>query len=205
MATSFKKKASSKLSQLRGTRPSLYNAQPLVSTGVPSLDALLGGGLPVGSIMLVEEDTFGQYSRLILKYFLAEGVMCGHSMLLASASEDPSEILKDLPAALEGEDDLTAHPTITEEEEENPEPMQIAWRYQGQPRVQSSFSSKFGHYFDLTKRMEPSRIDMIHKELFNATVDHALRWGCRPIVGEYLYLALEGVYLECTPLKRTLW
>lgn len=43
MATSFKKKANSKLSQPRGTRPSLHYAQALISTGVPSLDVLLGG------------------------------------------------------------------------------------------------------------------------------------------------------------------
>lgn len=42
MATSFKKKGSSRPSHPRGTRPSLHNAQLLVSTGVPSLDALLG-------------------------------------------------------------------------------------------------------------------------------------------------------------------
>lgn len=41
-STSFKKKASGKPSHPRGTRPSLHNAQLLVSTGVPSMDALLG-------------------------------------------------------------------------------------------------------------------------------------------------------------------
>lgn len=36
----------------------------------------------------------GSYSRLLLKYFLAEGVMSGHSLLLASASENPEEVIK---------------------------------------------------------------------------------------------------------------
>jgi hypothetical protein len=88
---------------------------------IPIFFCFLGGGLPVGSVILVgrwyalvvfiqlsvsycplvplppsssEEDAFGQYSRLLLKYFLAEGVMCGHSLLLGSASEDFSVILK---------------------------------------------------------------------------------------------------------------
>ena len=44
MASSFRKKAaSSKPSLPRGSRPSLHNAQLLVSSGVPSLDYLLGG------------------------------------------------------------------------------------------------------------------------------------------------------------------
>ncbi len=44
--------------------------------------------------LLSEEDVCGSYSRLLLKYFLAEGVMCGHSLLLASASENPEDIVK---------------------------------------------------------------------------------------------------------------
>ena len=49
-------------------------------------------------IMLVcphtEEDTFGSYSRLLLKYFLSEGVMCGHALFVASASEKGEDVLK---------------------------------------------------------------------------------------------------------------
>ena len=37
---------------------------------------------------------FGSYSRLLLKYFLSEGIMCGHSVFLASASEQPADIVK---------------------------------------------------------------------------------------------------------------
>ena len=44
MATSFKKRVSSKPSHPHGTRPSLHNAQLLISSGVPSLDVLLGKG-----------------------------------------------------------------------------------------------------------------------------------------------------------------
>lgn len=40
--TSFKRKSSSKASHPNGTKPSLHNAQLLTSTGVPSLDPLLG-------------------------------------------------------------------------------------------------------------------------------------------------------------------
>lgn len=43
---------------------------------------------------MLEEDTFGSYSRLLLKYFLSEGVMCGHSLFVASASERGEDILK---------------------------------------------------------------------------------------------------------------
>jgi len=45
-----------------------------------------------------EEDTFGSYSRLLLKYFLSEGIMCAHALFLASASERPEDTLKVLTA-----------------------------------------------------------------------------------------------------------
>ena len=74
--TSFRKKTVSPRHQQhpKGTRPSLHNAQLLVSTGVASLDALLGivrlpdtrglctinahpagGGVAVGTVILVGE------------------------------------------------------------------------------------------------------------------------------------------------------
>jgi hypothetical protein len=40
--TSFTKRVKAKVRQIQGTKPSLYNNQLLVSTGVPSLDSVLG-------------------------------------------------------------------------------------------------------------------------------------------------------------------
>ena len=34
------------------------------------------------------------YSRLLLKYFIAEGVMCGHVLVLCSANEDPNNLIQ---------------------------------------------------------------------------------------------------------------
>ena len=61
-ASSFKKKVSSKTNYPRGTRPSFHNSSLLLSTGVPSLDALLGMyPLLAGSAMMVY-----QYSYLYM-------------------------------------------------------------------------------------------------------------------------------------------
>lgn len=43
--------------------------------------------------MFTEEDVLGNYSRVLTKYFLAEGVVCKHDLLIASADEDPHEIV----------------------------------------------------------------------------------------------------------------
>ncbi|PNI78832.1 LOW QUALITY PROTEIN: ELP4 isoform 15, partial [Pan troglodytes] len=79
---------------ITGTRPSVRNGQLLVSTGLPALDQLLGGGLAVGTVLLIEEDKYNIYSPLLFKYFLAEGIVNGHTLLVASAKEDPANILQ---------------------------------------------------------------------------------------------------------------
>lgn len=40
--SSFHKKAKIKIGQILGTRPSLYNNQLLISSGIPSLDNVIG-------------------------------------------------------------------------------------------------------------------------------------------------------------------
>ena len=45
------------------------NSQSLVSSGIRQLDDILGGGLILGSVFMVEEDElFGVYSQHILSY-----------------------------------------------------------------------------------------------------------------------------------------
>ena len=44
--------------------------------------------------LFAEEDKYGSYGHLLLKYFLAEGVMCNHSLFLASADTSTEHILK---------------------------------------------------------------------------------------------------------------
>ncbi|MBZ3880697.1 Elongator complex protein 4 [Sciurus carolinensis] len=102
-----------RLVSIAGTRPSVRNGQLLVSTGLPALDQLLGGGLAVGTVLLIEEDKYNIYSSVLFKYFLAEGLINGHVLLVASAKEDPADILQVGPVS----------------------------------------SSRFGHYYDVSKRM----------------------------------------------------
>lgn len=42
----------------------------------------------------LEEDRYDSYSRMILKYFLAEGVVCRHELFVASAQDNPDDILQ---------------------------------------------------------------------------------------------------------------
>ncbi|XP_045146972.1 elongator complex protein 4 isoform X2 [Echinops telfairi] len=153
----------SRLVSIAGTRPSVRNGQLLVSTGLPALDQLLGGGLAVGTVLLIEEDKYDIYSPLLFKYFLAEGIISGHTLLVASAKEDPADILQELPAPLldnhckkEFDEDSCNDKTP----ESNIE-MKIAWRYQLLPKMQAGpvSSSRFGHYYDVSKRIPQELIE----------------------------------------------
>lgn len=42
----------------------------------------------------LEEDRYDSYSRMILKYFLAEGVVCRHELFVSAIQESPDDILQ---------------------------------------------------------------------------------------------------------------
>ncbi|KAM4017125.1 elongator complex protein 4 isoform 2-T2 [Anomaloglossus baeobatrachus] len=158
--TSFRRKVRGKLPAIRGTRPSVHNGQLLVSTGVPSLDHILGGGLAVGTLLLIEEDTYSTYSNLLLKYFLAEGVISGHEVFIASASDIPCKIIQDLPEPLTDEIPTQGDTKYVLEGPGSEDTMKIAWRYQNLPKFESASSSsaRFGHYYDMSKTMSPDML-----------------------------------------------
>ncbi|XP_078346504.1 elongator complex protein 4-like isoform X2 [Oculina patagonica] len=155
------------------TRPSLHNNQLLISSGVPSMDSVIGGGIAVGTVLMVEEDSYGSYARQLSKYFLAEGVVSGHAIFLASAEPEPSNMLKDLPQQTDDKTENKTSVSNTQEPEEKSsqdQSMKIAWRYQNQPKFESSPSqTKFGHYFDLTRVMDEQKLSSVPVQTFSVT------------------------------------
>uniref|UniRef100_A0A8C6ZDL7 Elongator complex protein 4 n=1 Tax=Nothoprocta perdicaria TaxID=30464 RepID=A0A8C6ZDL7_NOTPE len=135
-APSFQRKGppgGSRLAAIAGTRPAVRHGQLLLSTGLPSLDSVLGW-CGAGS----EEDKYGVYSHLLFKYFLAEGVVCGHDLFVASAKELPTSILKELPAPLldNCRNEVGEEAAAVKSEDDS---MQIAWRYQNLPKMEVNF------------------------------------------------------------------
>jgi KaiC/GvpD/RAD55 family RecA-like ATPase len=72
-------------------------AVPRVSTGVPGLDRMLGGGLVGGRPYLVTGGN-GSGKTLLALSFLREGLRLGEDVLLVAADEPPSEIVENVRA-----------------------------------------------------------------------------------------------------------
>ena len=62
------------------------------STGVPALDDMLGGGLPVGYSMLVVGPS-GSGKTVMATQFLAEGVRVGEAGVIAAFEKSPNQLL----------------------------------------------------------------------------------------------------------------
>ncbi|KAL7287330.1 hypothetical protein TKK_0018453 [Trichogramma kaykai] len=155
----------SQIRAIPGTKPATRNAQLLVSSGIPSLDHFIGGGVPIGSILLVEEDPYNTYAKVIYKYFIAEGIECTHSVFVASQDAKPEQILKELPAVVK-EDEPKHRPKVPSAKDDE---MIIAWRYQNMKIVDSSPGDKsiFGHYYDLTKNISKEALEKANITTWN--------------------------------------
>lgn len=57
-------------------------------------------------------------------------------------------------------------------EAESQAKMDIAWRYQNLPVVKSGFSNNFGHFYDLSKIMDHSRVHQVPITALNASHHH---------------------------------
>lgn len=112
----------------------------------------IGGGLPIGSIMLIEEDKHVSYSKVLTKYFLAEGILQEHPIFIANLERDPKLVMKKLPVA------ITAIESIKSMNDDDD--MRIAWRYNALPKYDSEqVSSNIGVFYDLSKTVEPEVIE----------------------------------------------
>jgi len=165
MASSFQRKIKPKLPEIPGVCPSIYTNHLLASTGVPDLDTLLGGGLAVGTVTVLEEDLSGNYSKLLLKYFLSEGLVHKHSLFVTNSGLVGKQIVQNLPSFdLKVSEDETANVVGNEADK-----MKIAWRYQNQSNTkETKNNSVFNtHAFNMLKTVPSEVIDQSDITVFD--------------------------------------
>lgn len=120
---------------VKGTRLSLHSALQQTSTGIQSLDLLLGNGINLASSILFQELDRGEYSPVFARHFMSEGVTHGH--IVVGVGERVSSWLENLPRPIELNTDMQPHA------EDN---LKIAWRYK------RKIQSRFSHSYDLSQQ-----------------------------------------------------
>ncbi|MBW0511936.1 hypothetical protein O181_051651 [Austropuccinia psidii MF-1] len=163
-----------------GFHPSHYNGVPTASTGIASLDDVLGGGLPISSNLLIDEDLDGSYARLILRYWIAQGIASHQHVIIVGSSldveGDPERVVERL-MSIDDRDEDSSKPdsktqpvqgsnpsTVDSDDDEitndpNSKHMKIAWRYEHLGKHQAESVATYQqearcHLFDLSKTMK---------------------------------------------------
>ncbi|EFX86652.1 hypothetical protein DAPPUDRAFT_307809 [Daphnia pulex] len=139
--SSFQKRTKLSSTNIVGTKISALNSTLNVSSGINSLDNIMEGGLPLGSLCLIEEDLYGSYAKIMTKYFLAEGAVQKNHLLSASLNENPWDLLNNLPSPV-------TEPKETDPLIENKEELKIAWRYENLTLEDNN--QRTGNAFDLS-------------------------------------------------------
>ncbi|KAI0198050.1 Elongator complex protein 4 [Astrocystis sublimbata] len=144
-----------------GLRPSPLDGRPTTSSGTASLDDLLAGhsGIPMGTSLLIGEHGTTDFAGMLLRYYVAEGLVQGHQIHALGLQEG-------WQAELPG---LSTDSKSSSKSESSPgDKMKIAWRYESlgsagaardreAQRVRGASNAgsatTFCHSFDLTKRL----------------------------------------------------
>ncbi|GAQ09603.1 elongator complex protein 4 [Aspergillus lentulus] len=107
-----------------GIRPSPDDGRPTTSTGTRSLDNLLAGhgGLPIGKILLIEENGTTDFAGALLRYYAAEGVVQDQKVHVIGM---PEQWGRSLPGLIGPADMLDE-----KSDKKKSERMKIAWRYE---------------------------------------------------------------------------
>ncbi|KAK9285604.1 hypothetical protein L1049_024799 [Liquidambar formosana] len=100
------------------------NGTIFISSGIADLDKILGGGFPLGSLVMVMEDTEAPHHMLLLRNFMSQGLVHNQPLLYASPSKDPRAFLGTLPSPVLSKDDKSR-----DHDSEQEKALRIAWQY----------------------------------------------------------------------------
>ncbi len=172
--SSFKRKTAVKtptLSLYAGTRPSPASPPTiLTSTGIPSLDDILGGGIPLSCSMLVlAPDLHSSYGSLVQKYFVAEGLASGHRVVIVDS--DPDDFVRDIMWYPKNSTTHVPSNDGVQSDDDGQmggqESIKIAWRYKQMKQFQTSIKAS-SLYVSPVVGLEQSLADCVSSDLNQA-------------------------------------
>lgn len=195
---SFKRRIPSNHANLPpGTRISPSSpSTALISTGIPSLDDILGGGLPLScSLALLAPDNHSAYGELVQKYFVSQGIACGQQVCIV----DDDGLLLARGCMWTSVGSSASSPPVNNDEDDgksaqSDERIKIAWRYEKmkmfQTTVPSCNSSKddYCHTFDLSSRIPESVVqdacDTNRLVILGVHADHDVKVSMTGLLGK---------------------
>ncbi|KAI0639753.1 Elongator complex protein 4 [Trametes polyzona] len=221
--SAFKRRTTTKQPPLpAGTRTSPGSTATIItSTGIPSLDDILGGGLPLScSLLVLAPDAHTAYGELVLKYSVAQGLASGQRVCVVDPRADAflSECMWMPGSSASTQNSSPAAPANAAEDEEDEKAsehdtkIKIAWRYEQMKQFQTTIPTSsqstedYCRTFDLTCRMPESVIQAARDEgrflavnLEEDTAASVRGSSCRAVLRQ-LSEVLSRAEAEATPL-----
>lgn len=145
--SSFKRRSTKQNPIPKGTRVLPGSSSNFItSTGIPSLDDILGGGLPLScSQLILAPDNHSAYGELVQKYFVAQGLASGHDVCIVS--ERARDFLEECMWIPGVGNHVAAAPASAADDEEDESAkthdakIKIAWRYEQMKQFQTTMPS----------------------------------------------------------------
>ncbi|KAG8960545.1 hypothetical protein FRC03_006407 [Tulasnella sp. 419] len=136
-----------------------------LSTGISSLDDVLGSGQSLGSVLtILTPDPHSAWGNLLQRYYIAQGLVLDQPLCLVGETKSCRTVLEGCMWVAGVEGASGAEPVNDEEEEQSDtkESVKIAWRYEKMGRFQTTVdtkpNAKFCNTFDLTTVLPGSKI-----------------------------------------------
>nr|CAD1831853.1 unnamed protein product [Ananas comosus var. bracteatus] len=132
-----------------------------VSTGIPDLDRILGGGFLLGSVVMVIEDADAPHHLLLLRSFMSQGIMHRQPLLFAGTSKEPRAFLGTLPSRSPPWPRQRRRGSGEGQWEQIEKNLRIAWQYKkyfGEQKIGETqnrdIEQEYSNDFDLRKPLE---------------------------------------------------
>ena len=148
MSSFVRRRAPAQAKLVEGTRLVSGSSSLLqVSTGLQSLDDLLGGGLPLGQVLLIlAPDYHSSWGELVARYFVAQGLSSGHRVLVSD--RNPAQFVAGCMWHPGSSRDQLAKEMVEKEADEQTTDEQdkvtIAWRYEQMKQFKTTVESTEG-------------------------------------------------------------